>query len=46
MQVDTKPFPINIIEVTNKNVLVWHEVADKDKGKGIIIGDPRMTNMS
>jgi hypothetical protein len=40
MQIDTKPFPVNIIELTNKKILVRPEVADKDKGKNIVIGDP------
>jgi hypothetical protein len=46
MQVDTQPFPINIIELASKNILVWPEVADKSKGKNIIIGDPRTSNVS
>jgi hypothetical protein len=33
IQVDTKPFAINIIELASKKVLVWPEVADKGKGK-------------
>jgi hypothetical protein len=44
MQVDTQPFPVNTIELTCKKVLVRPEMADK--GKGIIIGDPRMSNIS
>jgi hypothetical protein len=31
--VDTQPFPINIIELASKKVLVRLEVADRDKGK-------------
>jgi hypothetical protein len=31
--VDTQPFPINIIELASKKVLVRPEVADKSKGK-------------
>jgi hypothetical protein len=46
MQVDTQPFPINTIELTCKKVLVWPEMADKGKGKGIVIGDPRMKDKS
>jgi hypothetical protein len=46
MQVDTQPFPINTIETTCKKVLVWYEVADKDKDKNTIIGDLRMSNIS
>jgi hypothetical protein len=46
MQVDTQPFLVNTIELTCKRVLVRPEMADKGKGKGIIIGDPRMSNIS
>jgi hypothetical protein len=44
--VDTQPFPINTIELANKRVLVRLEVADKGKGKNIVIGDPRTSNIS
>jgi hypothetical protein len=46
MQVDTQPFPVNTIELTCKKVLVRPEMADKGKGKGIVIGDPRMSIIS
>jgi hypothetical protein len=46
MQVDTQPFPINTIEPTCKRVLVRPEMADKGKGRGIVIGDPRMSIIS
>jgi hypothetical protein len=46
MQIDIEPFPVNIIELTNKKVLVQPEVTDKDKGKNIVIGDPRTLNTS
>jgi hypothetical protein len=46
VQVDTEPFPINIIELTNKRVLVRPKVADKGKCKNIVIGDPHMSNIS
>jgi hypothetical protein len=46
MQVNTQPFPINIIELASKKILVRIEVADKGKGKNIIIGDPRTSNIS
>jgi hypothetical protein len=39
MQVDTRPCPINTIELANKKVLVRPKVANKGKGKNIIIGD-------
>jgi hypothetical protein len=44
MQVHTQPFPINIIELPSKKFLVRPEVAVK--GKNIIIGDPRTSNIS
>jgi hypothetical protein len=46
MQVDTQHFPINTIEPTCKKVLVRPEMADKGKGRGIVIGDPRMSIIS
>jgi hypothetical protein len=44
--VDTRPFPINIIEPTCKEVLVRPEVTDKGKGENIIISDPHTSNIS
>jgi hypothetical protein len=44
--VHTQPFPINIIELASKKVLVRPKVVDKGKGKNIVIGDPRMSNIS
>jgi hypothetical protein len=46
MQVDTQPFPVNTIELTCENVLARPKMADKGKGKGIIIDDPRISNIS
>ena len=46
MQVDKQPFPVNTIEPTCKKVMVQPEVADKGKGKNIIISDPRTSNIS
>jgi hypothetical protein len=45
-QVDTQPFPINIIELARKRVLIRPKVANKGKSKNIIIGDPRTSNIS
>jgi hypothetical protein len=42
MQVYKQPFPVNTIDLDGKKVLVRLEVADKEKGNGIIIGDPRV----
>jgi hypothetical protein len=39
MQVDTEPFPMNMIDFEGKRVLVWPSTADKGKGKEIIIGN-------
>jgi hypothetical protein len=41
MKIDKHPFPINMMELTDKKVLVWSNVADKDKGKNIIVVSPR-----
>jgi hypothetical protein len=46
IQVDTQPFSVNTIELTCKKVLVRPEMADKGKGKGIVIGDPHMSDKS
>jgi hypothetical protein len=35
MQVDTQPFPVNMIELASKKVLVRPEVADKGKDKNM-----------
>jgi hypothetical protein len=44
MEVDTQPFPVNTIEPTSKKVLVQPKMTDK--GKDIVIGDPRTPNIS
>jgi hypothetical protein len=46
MQVDKQLFPINIIELTDKKVLIQTDVTDKDKGRNIIIGIPLTSNIS
>jgi hypothetical protein len=46
MQIDKQPFPVNIIELIDKKVLVRLEVADKGKCKNIIIDDSRKLNIS
>jgi hypothetical protein len=45
MQMDTQQSPVNTIEPTSKKVLVRPEMADKGKGKSIII-DLRTSNIS
>jgi hypothetical protein len=39
MQVDTEPFPMNVIDFEGKKVLIRHGMADKGKGKEVIIGN-------
>jgi hypothetical protein len=41
MQVDTEPFPMNMIDFEGKRVLIRSSTADKGKGKEIIIGNAR-----
>ena len=41
MQVNTKPFPVNVIDFEGKKVLIRPGMADKGKGKEVIIGDAR-----
>lgn len=36
------PFPVNLIYLNDKKVLVWSDMTDKDKGKSIAIGNPRV----
>jgi hypothetical protein len=44
--VDTQPFPVNTIDITFKKISVRPKMADKGKSKDIIIGNPRMSNIS
>jgi hypothetical protein len=39
MQVYMEPFPINMINFNGKKVLIWPSIADKGKGKEIIVSD-------
>ena len=41
MRVDTQPFPVNVIDFEGKKVLIWPGMADKGKGKEVIIGNAR-----
>jgi hypothetical protein len=41
MQVDTEPFPINMINFDGKKVLIQPSAIDKGKGKEVIINDAR-----
>jgi hypothetical protein len=44
--VDTQPFLVNTIDIACKKILVRPEMANKGKSKDIIIGNPRMSNIS
>jgi hypothetical protein len=46
MQVDKQLFHVNTIDLNGTKVLVQLEVADKDKGKGSLISDPRVPDES
>jgi hypothetical protein len=39
MQVDTEPFPMNMIDFEGKKVLIMPSTADKGKGKEVIISN-------
>jgi hypothetical protein len=41
MQVDTDPFPINMINFDVMKILIQPSTTDKGKGKEVIIGDAR-----
>jgi hypothetical protein len=41
MQIDTKPFPMNVIDFEGKKVLIRQSTTDKGKGKEVSIGDAR-----
>jgi hypothetical protein len=41
MQIDTEPFPMNMIDFEGKKVLVRPNTVDKCKGKEIVIGNAR-----
>lgn len=43
---DTQPFPVNTIDIACKKILVQPKTTDKGKSKDIIIGNPRMSNIS
>jgi hypothetical protein len=46
MQVDTEPFPMNMIDFEGKKVLIRPSTADKEKGKEVIIGNARKADES
>jgi hypothetical protein len=44
MQVDTEPFPMNMVDFEGKRVLIRPNIADKGKDKEVIIGNAREAN--
>jgi hypothetical protein len=46
VQINKQSFHVNIIELTDKDVLVWPDVVDKYKGNDITISSPHMSNIS
>jgi hypothetical protein len=46
MQIDKQLFPINMMELMDIKVLVWPDVANRDKDKNIIVGNPRTLEIS
>jgi hypothetical protein len=46
MQVDTEPFPMNMIDFEGKKVLIRPSTADKEKGKEVIIGNTQKADES
>jgi hypothetical protein len=46
MQVDTEPFPMNIIDFEGKKVLIRPSTADKEKGKEVSIGNTQEADES
>jgi hypothetical protein len=44
MQVDTEPFPMNLIDFEGKKVLIQPITTDKEKGKEVIIGNTQEAN--
>jgi len=46
MQIDKAPFPVHTLELNNPKVLIRLEQAEGDKGKQVVIGDPRPMNTS
>jgi hypothetical protein len=44
MQIDKQSFPVNIIDLGEKKVLVRPDVANKGKGKSDIISNPHVPN--
>jgi hypothetical protein len=41
MQIDTEPFPMNMIDFEGKKILVRPNTVDKGKGKEIVIDNAR-----
>lgn len=41
MQVDTRPFPMNIVWLEGKKFLLWPEAAEDTNKTNVVVGDPR-----
>jgi hypothetical protein len=46
MQVDTEPFPMNMIDFEGKKVLIRPSTTDKEKGKEVIIDNTEKADES
>ena len=46
MQIDKAPFPVHTLELNNPKVLIRLEQTERDKGKNVVIGDPRPMDTS
>jgi hypothetical protein len=44
MQINKQPFPINMIVLNENKILVWPNAVDKNKGKIVVISNPRVLN--
>jgi hypothetical protein len=41
MEIDKRPFPMNVLELEGKKVLVWPEVDESSNSTNVVIGEPR-----
>jgi hypothetical protein len=39
MQLDMNPFPVGMVELAHRKILVWSSQADTTKGKNVIVSD-------
>jgi hypothetical protein len=45
MQLDIKPFPVFMVELGHRKILVWSSQADTTKGKNVIVSDDLRNKM-